>query len=216
MAINYKKLLNNKILLWILFVILIIAIGYHFLLSSNIIEGNVLDVPIVVISPAKAYKDLGQYEWLNIDEITLYDSNNRIIPYTATSTNGIYVGSSAFSTEKLYDGLNFRPGLSWDTYNGSDPKTAWTMYHSGQPGTTLTLIPTTSGSTTSAATSPIMIKRLVIRNRNECCQDRLKFYKFEVLGPNDRGLLTKDDLINYPELYDPAKNYTVDIPIKTT
>jgi hypothetical protein len=182
MKYNFKKLLNFRNILQLFLVLLIIVIGYNIFVYLNIFEGAV-DLNIVktvVIAPLEG----DAQEWLNIAKIKLTDTNGNDMKYTATSSNGSWsdkygpYGGYALTTDRLSD-------------TSDSPQS---MFHSGSPGCTLTITPTDSSQT---------LAKITIRNRRDCCQDRLKYYKviFKNLSNNEIESINLKDV---PKLLDPA------------
>jgi hypothetical protein len=229
MKLNFRKLsINKHDMLYILLIILLILIGYNIFVHlyqqknesanngykeksltsnlgedlsekqkqkqtqfgsfNNVNEGlyNLARQQHVILRPV--IKPGVQFEWLNINEITLYDPNNNKIPYTATSTTGIYQNMYWFDTPSLYDS-------NMDT-----------MYVGGAPGTTLSLNPTNPKS---------VVSKIVIINRQDCCQDRLKAYKLFVEETNGANEIASFELINLADLYDSTKGYKTTIKLPT-
>jgi hypothetical protein len=181
MKFNFKNLLKFRNILWILLVLLIIIVGYNIFVYLNIFEGAV-DLNIVktvVIAPLE-----GAQEWLNIAKIKLTDSNGKDMKYTALSSNGSWsdrngpYGGYSLTVDRLFD-------------SSDSPKS---MFHSGSTGCTLTIIPTDSTQT---------LAKIMIRNRRDCCQDRLRYYKviFKNVSNNEIESINLKDV---PKLLDPA------------
>jgi len=202
MGITSRKFWNSSTMLWIVSLILIITIVYHFLDCFNIIEGgtdgpnstaepgstppptpdpsitNLSTTTLVKIQALPANE--AWPEWLNIHEVTLYDSDPanpgaKKIPYTATCSNGIYGGWWWWvGTQKLYDGDDN------------------TMFHSGNVGATLTLFCTDA-----------KVKAIRIVNRKDCCDWRLGRYKLLVTTPSrtEEKPVFSFNLIDAPGIY---------------
>jgi hypothetical protein len=197
MKTNFRKLLNKNNILYVLSVILIFIIGYNIFVylkkiglnGLNLNEGlipivtnrptNVSRQKFVIIQPVST-PNVGR-EWLNINEVTLYDPNDMVIPYTAASSNGIFYGQSWHDVPKLYDRNND------------------TTYIGGQPGTILSLTPINPKK---------IISKIVIKNRQDCCQDRLKAFDLVLTEANNDNTLASFPLISAEGLYDETKKYT--------
>jgi hypothetical protein len=100
----------------------------------------------------------------------LYGENGKI-EYDASSSNGVYNDTS--NTDKLTD----------------DDKT--TIFHSKATNTTLTITPKIGSS---------KITKILIRNRLDCCLDRLRGYNLSIVR-NDGSVFFSKNLNEVNNLY---------------
>jgi hypothetical protein len=181
MKFIFRNLLKFRNILWILLILLILIVGYNIFVHLNIFEGAVTlnNIKTVVISPVD-----GTSDWLNIAKITLTDVTGKIMDYDAVSSKG-----SWSDTNGTYGGYYLTIARLSD--NTDSP---YSMFHSNQPGCTLTITP-------KDATQKLA--KITIRNRRDCCQDRLRNYKMSFKNISGNDVITPINLKDIPRLLDP-------------
>jgi hypothetical protein len=169
-----NKNVNTKIL-WIVFSVII---GFVIVQQFNFYEGIMYvdgkyntNTQKVVIQPfIKDKKGKYNADYLHLSQFMLYGENGKI-DYNAESSNGIY--DSEYNTDKLTD---------------NDKNT---IFHSKDENATLTVTPK-NGST--------KITKILIRNRLDCCLDRLRGYNLSIIR-NDGSVFFSKNLNELPNLY---------------
>jgi len=169
-----NKIINNKTL-WIVFIVII---GFVILQQCNLYEGifyvdgkENTNTQKVVIQPF-LQNEKGDYiaEYLHVSELKLYGDSG-IIEYDAASPNGI--SSNDTNTDKLTDNDNN------------------TIFHSKDKNATLIITPKNSFS---------KITKILIRNRLDCCFDRLRGYQLSIIR-KDGSVFFSKYLNDLPNLY---------------
>jgi hypothetical protein len=171
MRINLKKISYFRNIIWILLVILIIIIGYNLFFHSNIYEG-VTDMSIrkILIEPAPNTGNT----WLHISELLLYDSNDNLITYKASSSNGSW--ANWWTPDKLSDN---------NTH-------FFNTFASGQPRCTLTIIPN----------APVVRVKITNQIWQGYVSDRINSYQMTFKNANDYTIGVPIRLNQFPSLLD--------------
>ena len=165
----------KKNIVWILFIVII---GFLIIQQFNLYEGILYvdgkdntNTQKVVIHPF-IENSKGEYiaDYLHLSELVLYGDNGKI-EYTALSSNGVYNDQNSY--DKLID---------------SDKKT---IFHSDKRNCVLTITPKQGSA---------KITKILIRNRLDCCLDRLKGYYIYIIR-NDGSVFFSKKLNELPNLY---------------
>lgn len=138
------------------------------------------DVNYIVFSPKPGY--YYQDNWLHIGELEIYDQNGQEISYdryTISTSNGIYQNRGDMTTDKLAD------------------KNIYTMFHSGNVNCTLTI----------TLKYPTRVSRIYIRQRPDCCQNRMRGYKL-LLQNSSQSTLAEIDLASSWTLFNSSYSDT--------
>lgn len=143
--------------IFIFFIIFSILNIHYFNLYEGILQVNVKNnknIQYIIIEP----KSTTSYtSFLHLSDFAIYDYSGEKIEYTALSSNGI------FNDDKKYDYIAL-----------TDTDTS-TYFQSGNEGCTLKIIPKNTS---------LKIRKIFIRNRLDCCFERLRGYKISIINKN--------------------------------
>jgi hypothetical protein len=162
--------ITNKNILCIVFIVIIVFVIIQRL---NLYEGIMyIDGKYNTNTQKVVIQPVFANDYLNFSELSLYGDNGKIA-YDASSSNGIYKNDNNYSTDKLTD---------TDKYS---------IFHSKERGCILTITPKIGSS---------KITKILIRNRLDCCLDRLRYYKLSIIR-NDGSVFFSKNLNEVNNLY---------------
>jgi len=161
----------NKIYKKILLLVFIVIIGFIIIQQFNLYEGIIyVDGKYNTNTQKVVIQPHSGKEYLHLSELVLYGDNGKI-EYTAVSSNGVYNNETSY--DKLTD---------------SDKNT---VFHSDKRSCILTITPKVGSA---------KITKIVIKNRLDCCLDRLKSYNLSIIR-NDGSVFFSKNLNELPNLY---------------
>jgi len=155
----------------IVWIVFIVIIGIIMINTFNVYEGIMyVDGKYNTNTQKVVILPVSGNDYLHLSELVLYGENGKI-EYNAVSSNGVYNDSNSY--DKLIDSDNN------------------TIFHSDKRNTTLTITPKNGSS---------KITKILLRNRLDCCLDRLRGYNLSIIR-NDGSVFFSKNLNELPNLY---------------
>jgi hypothetical protein len=163
--------INKNVNTKILWIVFSVIIGFVIVQQFNFYEGIMyVDGKYNTNTQKVVIQPVSGNDYLHLSQFMLYGENGKI-EYNASSSNGVYDDNS--NTDKLTD---------------NDKNT---IFHSKDRNTTLTITPKNGSS---------KITKILIRNRLDCCLDRLRGYNLSIIK-NDGSVFFSKNLNELNNLY---------------
>lgn len=194
----YKRIKPKYILWFMIFIAILLIISYVYTWynkrrdkkeSFTVAMPSNDTIKQIVISPKPGFSD----NWLHFGSFQIFDNEDKqLLPaqYAIKSNTNpeIYQNNEGYGYTKISD------------------NNANTMFHSGQINCTLTF----------TLNTPTVVSKIILTQRPDCCQYRLKGYKL-VMKKVDGTTLSETDLATLPPLYNSpyADTITFSYPFQT-
>lgn len=166
-----SSIVNKIINIKIVWIVFIVIIGIIMINTFNVYEGIMyVDGKYNTNTQKVVIKPVSGNDYLHLSQLKLYGDSG-IILYDAVSSNGIYNENNGY--DKLIDSDNN------------------TIFHSDKKNTTLTITPKNGSA---------KITKILLRNRLDCCLDRLRGYNLSIIR-NDGSVFFSKNLNELNNLY---------------